>query len=337
MTQEAFIRKLTDYVLLNAYSVNSTGLYNGKAGLSLSLFGVARLLNDDYIEDQAYELLQEALLSSNKDISFENGLGGIGYVLHYLISNQYIEADFKELFDEKMNIIKEFLENAQKQNSREAFAGNPSLVHFLNAVKDYYPEEEMNHWINLFSTEASHLLEEKFDKAETITNQGSKIGTLRLFETYVELADCYDSFTPEWSLLEKYGRMYQANKFMSSFTIGYHLKNMAARYHHPCLQTVAINNMERAIHNLYPDTMSLSQRIDTLYLLYENEIGNSNLIEQMEKGMLNNENHPDEYERNIIRNIRSTGLMAGYQHGIARLLLYWVYKKSPAPIHHLFL
>lgn len=63
MSQEALIRKLVDYILLNAYSVNSTGLYNGKAGLSLSLFGAARLLNDDYIEDQAYELLQEALLS----------------------------------------------------------------------------------------------------------------------------------------------------------------------------------------------------------------------------------------------------------------------------------
>lgn len=47
MSQEELIRKLTDYVLLNAYSVNSTGLYNVKAGLSLSFFVVARLLNDN--------------------------------------------------------------------------------------------------------------------------------------------------------------------------------------------------------------------------------------------------------------------------------------------------
>lgn len=68
------VRKLCDYILLNAYSVNSTGLYNGKAGFALCLFDVAYKLHDEYLEEQAYELLQEALLSRNEDIGFENGL-----------------------------------------------------------------------------------------------------------------------------------------------------------------------------------------------------------------------------------------------------------------------
>ena len=72
------VRKLCDYILLNAYSVNSTGLYNGKAGFALCLFDVAYKLHDEYLEEQAYELLQEALLSRNEDISFENGLSGMG-------------------------------------------------------------------------------------------------------------------------------------------------------------------------------------------------------------------------------------------------------------------
>ena len=33
MIKEETIRKLVDYILLNACSVNSSGLYNGKAGM----------------------------------------------------------------------------------------------------------------------------------------------------------------------------------------------------------------------------------------------------------------------------------------------------------------
>jgi hypothetical protein len=60
------ISKLIDYILLNAYSVNSTGLYNGKAGISLCLFEYAKYLKDKCIEDYAFELLQKVLVLSNK-------------------------------------------------------------------------------------------------------------------------------------------------------------------------------------------------------------------------------------------------------------------------------
>ena len=90
MINETKIRKLIDYTLLNACSINSSGLYNGKAGIALALFEVARYLQDEYIEEQAFDLLQEALVSKTEDISFENGLSGIGYVLLYLIENEWL-------------------------------------------------------------------------------------------------------------------------------------------------------------------------------------------------------------------------------------------------------
>lgn len=95
------IRKIADYVLLNAYSVNSSSFYNGKAGMSLSLFEVSRLLQDEYLEEHAFELLQEALLSKSEDAGFSNGLAGIGFVFHYLIDNHFVEADFDEIFGDK--------------------------------------------------------------------------------------------------------------------------------------------------------------------------------------------------------------------------------------------
>ncbi len=48
--------KLVDYLLLNAYSVDSAGLYNGKIGVSLCLFEVAKFCNDETIEESVFDL-----------------------------------------------------------------------------------------------------------------------------------------------------------------------------------------------------------------------------------------------------------------------------------------
>ena len=54
MINETTIRKIVDNILLNASSVNSSGLYNGKAGMALALFEAARYLKDDGIEEKAF-------------------------------------------------------------------------------------------------------------------------------------------------------------------------------------------------------------------------------------------------------------------------------------------
>ena len=103
MTSMINISKLVDYLLLNAYSVNSSGLYNGKAGISLCLFEMSRFLQDEYIEEQAFELLKEFLLTKNEDIGFENGLSGVGYVLLYLIQKDFVGGTF--YFDHNGNYL----------------------------------------------------------------------------------------------------------------------------------------------------------------------------------------------------------------------------------------
>ena len=54
MISDTTIRKLVDYISLNACSVNSSGLYNGKSGISLALFETAKCLQDTEIEDKAF-------------------------------------------------------------------------------------------------------------------------------------------------------------------------------------------------------------------------------------------------------------------------------------------
>ena len=102
MISDTTIRKLVDYISLNACSVNSSGLYNGKSGISLALFETAKCLQDTEIEDKAFSLFQESLIRKTNDYGFENGMSGIGYVLIYLITNKLIDADFEDLFGDPM-------------------------------------------------------------------------------------------------------------------------------------------------------------------------------------------------------------------------------------------
>ena len=88
MISDTTIRKLVDYISLNACSVNSSGLYKGKSGISLALFETAKCLQDTEIEDKAFSLFQESLIRKTNDFGFENGMSGIGYVLIYLITNK---------------------------------------------------------------------------------------------------------------------------------------------------------------------------------------------------------------------------------------------------------
>ncbi len=97
---------ITNSILLNSYNTNKCGLL-GKAGYSLCLFEILRHLDDKMLEDLAFELLQKslALSTNNNDIGFEDGLSGIGFTILYLIENQFIDADFYELFGEQYDKI----------------------------------------------------------------------------------------------------------------------------------------------------------------------------------------------------------------------------------------
>ena len=96
------LHDLADYVLLNAVALPSSGLAQGKAGGALALFEAATLLGDEALEDGAFNLLQEALLSQVAEPGWQSGWAGIGRVLLHVIRADMLEADFDELFGEKL-------------------------------------------------------------------------------------------------------------------------------------------------------------------------------------------------------------------------------------------
>lgn len=103
------IRSIANSIMLNAVANNSSGLFAGRAGCALALFEASAVLEDKYLEDEAFCLIQEALLTKTNDFSFRNGLSGIAYSLAYLIQNKYVDADINEIFGSQIKEIEHYL------------------------------------------------------------------------------------------------------------------------------------------------------------------------------------------------------------------------------------
>jgi hypothetical protein len=85
--------------------MEKSGVLNGKAGVSLTLFELSRYLNDKRLEEHAFDLLQEVLVSDVRKYDFASGQAGLAYTVNYLINNKFIDADYFELFEEQHNAI----------------------------------------------------------------------------------------------------------------------------------------------------------------------------------------------------------------------------------------
>lgn len=98
-------KNLINFVLLHSHSLTKPGLLCGKSGIALCLFESSRFLEYEKLEEYGLELLQEAMASELHDYSFQNGKAGIAWVVNYLIENQFIDANLKELYGDEIKDI----------------------------------------------------------------------------------------------------------------------------------------------------------------------------------------------------------------------------------------
>ena len=327
MLPTSSIRKLTDYILLNACSVNSSGLYNGKAGMALVLFEVARYLQDEYIDEQAFNLFEEALVTQNEDIGFENGLSGVGYMLLYLIGNDFIDADFEELFGENRAKIETDLITPANMQPNQQIAQYLRAVYYLCTVDKKVTGAKTKLLTKSILKEADKLLVEELSALETKDAKCPKIDILNSLASYLKVADFCCFFEPSAELLEKYVALYKQSKFVSNFTIGYYLTTIAKRTGNTDIETVGMENKAAAVRNIHRETLSLTQRINLLWLLHQNAALYKNEIACLEKDFVDITDEK-KIEQVLVQSIHPADFMAGYQSGIARFLLYYVYRNT---------
>lgn len=266
MNQETLIRKLVDSITLNAYSVNSAGIYNGKAGIAFALFEAARYLQDVDLENKAFNLLQESILRSGKNYSFENGLPGIGYILIYLITNKFIDADFEDVFEDQYEEIIKTFENVDKKP--DTLLNSIKIIYFMSAVSKIKNKDKRVNVIieKIFQGIELYLSIQFFDFKNThyINN---KTTVLKIYETYLALIDysSYSNFSNY--LLKAYAELYRNDKIMSSFLVGCYLDKTVKFNNINGYDDIIESNINNGIQSIQPDYLPLKELIVSMKLV----------------------------------------------------------------------
>jgi hypothetical protein len=313
MINEANIRKLIDYTLLNACSINSSGLYNGKAGIALALFEAARYLQDEYIEEQAFDLLQEALVNKTEDISFESGLSGIGYVLLYLIENEFIEADFDELFEEQLEKILAGFEKL-KENP-DVLLNSIRMSYFLTSVQSFHKvNNRMDKSIkSIFEANELYLAIQFFDFKD-IDYINNKSTVLERLEIYLQMVHKCRYADYSRVVLDDYAELYRSGRIMSSSKVAYYLGKIDTEGKYK--DVIEGNRWYSDFNNV--QTLTLRDRIDLSHLS-----GDTKALQEI----ISVENVGN-LQKVILQTIPKPALVAGYEQGISRLLIYLTSNKS---------
>jgi len=95
-------QRLINALLLHSSFIDNPGLLNGKMGISICFYHLARQTENSIYEDYAGELVDEIYedITMDTPLDFASGLAGIGWGIEYLVQNNFIEADTDEVLEE---------------------------------------------------------------------------------------------------------------------------------------------------------------------------------------------------------------------------------------------
>ena len=313
------IRKQADFVMLNSCSVSSSGLYNGKAGMSWALFETARLLEDEYMEDQAVRTLQESLLTQTKDAGFEKGLSGIGYVLLCLIRDGLVDADFDELFADKLALIHGYAGKLCSDAAEGSLQiGGMKTILFLdmhyrcigNAQSQELRDCLLKAYGEMFRKPLCDFNKEKV--------QVSKIDFLMYVEDFLKIVnECVPEEMPA-DMIDSYMTGYRKGKWLSRFSLAASLYGIARKTGNPEWEAVAIQQADIALRMV--DVRRETLRSMTDILSYGLPLESYRKKRTEVRSFLFSEDEQT-WMQHLSCAIAHKGMAAGYVSGMARLLL----------------
>ena len=100
-------------LIKNAQEKNDPGLIDGKLGLCLYFYSLARETQDSMQQEIADRLMGEVYESAGRiglSTSFDDGLAGIAWGISYLVKNDFIDADLDEALSEVDDRLYRFIE-----------------------------------------------------------------------------------------------------------------------------------------------------------------------------------------------------------------------------------
>jgi len=320
MTQKDTIKLFADRILKNIKEVDSTGLYNGKAGLSLALFSAAEYLQDEHINGVAYQLLMESIIIRNSNVSFENGLSGVGYTLLYLIENNFVDADFDGIFGIQYETIIRSFEGIEKAPT--GLVNTMQIVYFLAKAAHFKKDDSRIPEIIKKIFEGLELfLTVQFHDFSDIRYINRKLNILSFFNTYLKLVEYtgYSNFSS--SLLEIYASLYQKGRIVSSLETGYLLNKISIKNNMDIYGEMIRENIWNGFNNIHLDMLSLRERIDLAKIISDlnyNELQEQQLLPEITL------TKTDRFFQDLSVTTPETFSPFGYGAGLGRLLIYCV-------------
>jgi len=319
MTQKETIKYLADKILTECVKAHSPSLYNGKAGYALSLFIASGSLREKQMEEKALILMQEALIVNIGDLSFEDGLAGVGYVLLYLIENRYLEADFDEIFSLQYKQIIHILNRIDKEPLQ--LLRLYRVIYFLTKVR-YVKVKDFSRIqasIKKIFEGLELFLMIQFNDFADLQYINKKEEVLDIFKTCLKLIDYSDYSDFSRIIIDDYATLFRKGKIVSSLEIGYYLQNIAEKNNMKGYEDVIHENIYYGTKHIYSCTLSLKESIElekSAYRVKNEAINEFEKLSDMQ-GM-NIEKMIRHFEKTADRNCNPFG----YGAGLARLLIY---------------
>lgn len=307
---------LVDYLKMNATTLGGSGYDQGRSGFSLLFFELADFLKDDALENLASDLLMQALLTQTRNISFDKGLSGIGYVLEYLIQNRLVDARFDELFAAQTELVVSELERIMKEDLSKCLSQVRTLRFLLGSGNGEY-----------ISLAISYLdvLQERINEVFQQILSRDRIYDLDLlanvWNCLLYIISLLKDYPIRKDVLKNYGHLYRSGMFKYDFETRYwfQILGMEERW----METPADLSGRILWEQRMSDVFLSGLREHSHFLVIH---GHDSLLEGLEQKLLVGDK--DKMEKELERIVPGKTKKLSLRNGIPRLVLSLIYMNS---------
>lgn len=125
-------QKIVHHLILHTFSSDNIGLFDGKTGIALVFYIIGRKQANNVLTSFGDKLLENIIGNINKSLSYNlhSGLCGIGWIIDFLLHEDFIEGKSYEICQE---LDKQIIKISPKHLDTSLEFGVEGLLHYVMA------------------------------------------------------------------------------------------------------------------------------------------------------------------------------------------------------------
>ena len=178
------LQKIANILTLNVHNIDNISLLEGKMGILLFYYKYGRYSGNKFYSDMADDLLDEVYvkLKNPQNISFDQGVIGIAWGIRYLIRNNFVEGNPKEILsDIESLLISRYINDSQSQIPISIIG-----VYLHSMITDEVDIEKLKDLISVIIKKYEFNFILFLNNAKSITYINSALFTLSILENHLE-------------------------------------------------------------------------------------------------------------------------------------------------------